>query len=131
MRNVTVTIAGAELTLHYSMDVLFDVNEKFGSLDGALNALQEPGREGFEALLWMARRLAKEGELLRRERGEPARDLPASVHHFRQSLRQVNFTACILICRQQRSPDHHVMLRPMHMAERHSHHPFNDSYGIL
>ena len=78
MRNVTVTVGGVELTLHYSMDVLFDVNEKFGSLDGALNAMQEPGREGFEALLWMARRLAKEGELLRRERGEPARDLPAS-----------------------------------------------------
>ena len=76
MRSVTVKIAEKELLLHYSVDVMFDVNEEFGSLDAALDLLREPGRKGFETLLWFTRRLAREGELLRRGRGEAAGGMP-------------------------------------------------------
>ena len=66
-----------KITLLYSMDVLFDVSEHFGSVRDMLTLLSVESREGLEAVRWMFMRMAREGELARRENGEtPGEDLP-------------------------------------------------------
>ena len=69
---------GRRVTLLYSMDVLFDASEKFGTVRDMLDLLGRESREGVEAVRWLILRMAHEGELARRENGEtPQPDLPA------------------------------------------------------
>ncbi len=68
-RTVSAVINGKEKTLNYSMEVMFGAIEKFGGASKALEAVQDPGKEGFEAVKWFAVQLANDGELLRREQG--------------------------------------------------------------
>ena len=69
---------GRHVTLLYSMDVLFDASEKFGSVRDMLDLLGRESREAVEAVRWLILRMAHEGELARRENGEtPQPDLPA------------------------------------------------------
>ena len=68
-RMVKTNIAGLERYLHYSMDVLFDVRDKYGSLDSLLDIIEKDDREAFEALTWITVRMANDGELCRRMQG--------------------------------------------------------------
>ena len=78
-RVVSVAINGVTYTLNYSVSVMFDVNEKYGGVQKALDALSQVGKAGFADLQWFLLRLAEEGELARREEGyEPAPFLKAA-----------------------------------------------------
>jgi hypothetical protein len=68
-RLVHVTIAGKPRTLNFSIEVMFDMTDKFGSIQEALTKLGKNDREGFETLRWFAIRMANDGELVRREAG--------------------------------------------------------------
>lgn len=68
-RMVTAVIAGKERCLNYSVEVMFDMAEKFGTIQPALEAVQEDGREAFEVVRWFAVKMANDGELCRREAG--------------------------------------------------------------
>lgn len=62
-------IKGKKRPLHFSMDVMFHVNEKFGSVNEALEKMQQETREGFEVLRTMAVLMANDAELCRRDEG--------------------------------------------------------------
>lgn len=68
-RMVTAVIAGAERYLNYSIEIMFDMMDKFGTLQTALDAIQKDGKEAFEVVRWFAIRMANDGELCRREAG--------------------------------------------------------------
>lgn len=68
-RMVKVTVAGEDRYLNYSIGVLFDVNDKYGSLSGFLDVLEKDNMEAFDALRWITVRMANEGELCRRSLG--------------------------------------------------------------
>ncbi len=55
--------------MNYSIEVMFDVSEKYGNIKDALSILGKNDREGFEALRWFAVKMANDGELVRREQG--------------------------------------------------------------
>lgn len=71
-RTVTVKIGDRERLLNYSIDLMFEVGEKFGNISKALEIVSRNDKSGFEAVCWFALRLAKDGELLRRAQGEDA-----------------------------------------------------------
>ena len=58
-------------------------------------------------------------------------DVLAAVHHLDQGAVQVDIAAAVFIGGKQRGAHHHMMLRPMHMAEGHCHHLFDDLNGVL
>ena len=62
-------INGKETPLFYSVDVMFDVNDRFGDVRTAIETLDRDDKEAFEAVRWMAVRMANEAELIRREEG--------------------------------------------------------------
>lgn len=68
-RMVTANIAGTERSLNYSVAVMFDMTEKFGTIQAALDAVQKDGKESFETVRWFAVMMANDGELCRREAG--------------------------------------------------------------
>lgn len=74
-RIVRARIRGREWLLNYSMDTMFRVTEKFGGTNEALDAMQKPNKEGFDAVCWMAVTLAEDAELLRRELGYEYREM--------------------------------------------------------
>lgn len=89
--HVELEYRGQPVTLLYSMDVLFDASERFGSVRDMLTLLGAESREGFEAVRWMFMRMAHEGELARRENGEkPREDLPEDL--IPQRLRPGEYT---------------------------------------
>ena len=88
--HVELEYRGRQITLLYSMDVLFDASEHFGSVRDMLSLLGAESREGFEAVRWMFARMAHEGELARRENGEtPREDLPEDL--ISQRLRPAEY----------------------------------------
>ena len=68
-RVVITKIAGADRTLNYSVEVMFDMADKYGTIQKALDLLTQNSREGFDALRWFAVRMSNDGELCRREAG--------------------------------------------------------------
>ncbi len=68
-RTVTVSIDGQERTLNYSIDIMFEMAEKYGNINKALEAMAKDSKEGFEAVRWFALKMANDGELLRRDQG--------------------------------------------------------------
>ena len=65
----TVGIKGELRWLNYSMDVMFDMQDKFGNIQKALDIIDQRDREAFEAVRWFLVRMANDGELCRREFG--------------------------------------------------------------
>ena len=55
--------------LHYSIEVMFDVNEKYGSIQNALEILERDGRDSFDALRFLAVAMQNDAELCRRAEG--------------------------------------------------------------
>lgn len=68
-RMIETTIAGVKRHLCYSVSVMFDMADKYGNIQKALEIIQEDGRNSFDAVQWFAVRMANEGELCRREAG--------------------------------------------------------------
>lgn len=68
-RTVTVSINGQERTLNYSIEIMFEMAEKYGNINKALEAMAKDNKEGFEAVRWFALKMANDGELLRRDQG--------------------------------------------------------------
>lgn len=53
----------------YTISVLFDAVEKFGTVQLALDMLQSDGKDAYDAVQWFAARLSQEGAVCRREMG--------------------------------------------------------------
>lgn len=66
---VKTVIGGRESWLNYSVEVMFDMAEKYGTIQNALELMQKDSREAFEVLRWFAVKMANDGELCRREQG--------------------------------------------------------------
>ena len=62
-------VAGKNRPLLFSMDVMFDAAEKFGSMSECFDALDKEDRAGAEAVCWMMTRMVNAGEIHRREAG--------------------------------------------------------------
>lgn len=68
-RMITARIGGVNRPLNYSVEVMFDMAEKYGNIQEALEIIQKDDRESFEAVQWFAIKMANDGELCRREAG--------------------------------------------------------------
>lgn len=72
---ITAVINGEERPLNYSIEIMFKVNEKYGGVNQALNALEGDTPESVQAIRWFAVELANDGELCRREAGQDHRKM--------------------------------------------------------
>lgn len=85
MKAVKIKLAGRERHLSFTVGAMFQLDEQFGSMQGLVDAIQNPGRDGFTAACQIASILAEQGELARRSLGydpEPmasAEDIAASM----------------------------------------------------
>lgn len=75
-RMTSVVIRGRTVWFNFSVSVMFDMTEKYGTAAAALDLLNNDGREGYEAVKWFALKMAEDAELCRREMGyEPEKML--------------------------------------------------------
>lgn len=68
-RMITTTINGEQRELNYSIEIMFNVAERFGSISRALDIIAKDDMEGFEAVRWFAILMANDAELCRRDAG--------------------------------------------------------------
>lgn len=68
-RMISATINGEARDLNYSIEVMFNMTEKYGSITAALDIIEKGGKEGFEAVRWFAIQMANDAELCRRAAG--------------------------------------------------------------
>ena len=68
-RMITTTIDGEARDLNYSIEVMFKMTEKYGSITTALDIIEKGGTEGFEAVRWFAIQMVNDAELCRRAAG--------------------------------------------------------------
>jgi len=66
---VPVVINGDAHYLNYSIEVMFDVNDKYGGIREALELMSGDKRESFEVVRWFLVHMANDGELCRRMHG--------------------------------------------------------------
>lgn len=66
---INAVINGKIMPLHYSVEVMFAVNDKYGSVQAALDVLQCDNKEGFDCLRFLAVTMANDAELCRRAEG--------------------------------------------------------------
>lgn len=64
-----VKINGMERHLFFSVNVMFEVTDKYHSVQEALEKIAVLNREGFDVLRYLTVAMANEGELIRREEG--------------------------------------------------------------
>lgn len=69
MKAVKVSLAGRERYLAFTVEAMFQIEEKFGGSGELLEAMKDGGREGFSAACRAAAILAEQGELARRSLG--------------------------------------------------------------
>lgn len=74
-RMITATINGEERPLNYSIEVMFNMTDKYGTISQALDIIEKGGKEGFEAVRWFAVQMANDGELCRRADGYEPRPM--------------------------------------------------------
>lgn len=68
-RMTTAVINGEERELNYSIEVMFNMTDKYSSISNALDIIGAGGKEGFEAVRWFAVQMANDAELCRRAAG--------------------------------------------------------------
>lgn len=68
-RMITAKIAGKDRQLNYSIEVMFNMRDKFGSIQDALDIIAKDGAEAFDAVKWFALQMANDAELCRRDAG--------------------------------------------------------------
>lgn len=66
---VTAVIKGKERMLNYSVEVMFNMVEKFGEINRALDIIGSDGKDSFYAVQWFAVQLVNDAELCRRGEG--------------------------------------------------------------
>lgn len=66
---ITTPIGGENRALNYSIEVMFNVVEKFGNIQNALDIIEKDGLDAFEAVRWFAVQMANDAELCRRDAG--------------------------------------------------------------
>ncbi|MBO6269460.1 MAG: hypothetical protein J6N19_10010 [Clostridium sp.] len=64
-----VVVNGKMRPLNWSMEVMFNTADKFGSVTDALNAITTETRESVAAIRWLLVQLVNDAELLRRTEG--------------------------------------------------------------
>lgn len=69
-----VTLGRKKALLCYSISALFDVAERYGTVQRALELLQGSGEDALEAVQWFALRLSREGTDCARLMGETVPD---------------------------------------------------------
>lgn len=69
MKAVKLTLAGREQHLAFTVEAMFQIEEKFGGSGELLEAMKDSGREGFSTACRAAAILAEQGELARRSLG--------------------------------------------------------------
>ena len=68
-KTITANIAGEFRELNFSIEVMFNVAEKYGSVKGVLDTIDAGGRDAFEAVRWLTTQMANDAELCRRAAG--------------------------------------------------------------
>ena len=76
MKAVKFHLAGRDQYLAFTVEAMFQVQEKFGGTTELLDAMQDSGREGFSAACRAAAILAEQGELARRSLGYDPEPMP-------------------------------------------------------
>ena len=66
---IYAVINGKVRPMHYSLEVMFAVHEKFGSLEAALELLEHDDRESFNAVRFMTTAMVNDAELCLRAEG--------------------------------------------------------------
>lgn len=66
---ISAFINGRWRPLNYSIEVMFDMTDKYGTISNALDIILAGGKEGFEAVRWFAVKMANDAELCRRDEG--------------------------------------------------------------
>lgn len=66
---INAIINGKIRPLHYSVEVMFEINRLYGSVQEALELLQKQDREGFKCLRNLVVMMANDAELCRRAEG--------------------------------------------------------------
>lgn len=74
-RMIEADYGGQTYYLHYSVAVMFDVIEKYGSAQLLLDRIDRNDADGFSSVAWAFVRMTQEGELMRRGEGHPAADM--------------------------------------------------------
>lgn len=70
MDNMVKTIInGEERELNYSIEVMFDMRDKYESIQKALEIIAEDTRDSYDAVRWFAVKMANDAELCRRDAG--------------------------------------------------------------
>lgn len=68
-------IKGKFRPLNFSIDVMFDAAEKFGSMSDAFDVIEKENRDGLNAIRWFLLRMANDAELVRRQEGYDHEDI--------------------------------------------------------
>ena len=68
-RIVECKINGETRYLNYSIAVMFEMADKFGTIQKAFERMAQQGKDGFETTKWFAIACANDGELCRRQQG--------------------------------------------------------------
>ena len=64
-----IKINGVERYMNFSIETLFDVNDKFGGVQQLLAELSQKNKNAIEATCWCAEKFINDGELCRRAAG--------------------------------------------------------------
>lgn len=72
---IIAVINGEERPLNYSVEIMFKVNEKYGGVNAALDAIEAESVEAAANVCWLAIELANDGELCRRIAGHTPRKM--------------------------------------------------------
>lgn len=68
-------IKGKFRPLNFSINVMFDAADKFGSMSKAFSIIDKENREGAEAICWFLVQMANDAELVRRQEGQDHGDM--------------------------------------------------------
>lgn len=72
---IYAVINGEERPLNYSIEVMFNMTDKYGTIRAALEVIDGAGMESFDAVKWFAIQMANDAELCRRAEGYDARPM--------------------------------------------------------
>lgn len=70
-----VPVKGTFRPLNFSIEVMFDAADKFGSMADAFNVIDKESRAGADAICWFIVHMANDAELVRRKEGYAAGDM--------------------------------------------------------
>ena len=68
-RMISTPVAGKFRPLNFSIEVMFDAADKFGSMAHAFEVIDKEDRASVEAIRWFLIRMANDAELVRRQEG--------------------------------------------------------------